>query len=520
MYIDEQTLVRALRSLNGTADHMLKIWLTLKHMGLSIGAPPVAIDTSNSASSLNRLFSYGAPDDSLFVPFSHTSRYARMQHDAARSIIQTNVRRWEASQSLVQYDPTGYLDFTSSADTKVLVSCGRRYPLGLGFGPNGFALGQNARVCIPITSFAAWYGRTAYIQEGLHAQDIAPYLIDQMLDELNITPVEKELIFAPDALEVTVSQIPIGDDQIFQMCYTFINNAQRPAPTASIITEDFPRYVRRVRSMVSQLDSPPWLRSSPEAEVRALLSSGAKAILLYGPPRTGKTRLIDEIVPRNSNSRRTIQIHDGWGYDQLVEGFQPDASGQWDWRAGPLKKAIDDNIMYIVLEEINRTAFTQALGDLFSLLEDAYRGPDNIVKLRSGIDFFIPEDVVFLFTMNTIDKSTEDIDDALMGRVAAVECPPSAPALLDMLEANNVPDALRGPLSKLYAEILNIYALGHGYFAGLDAGTSITEILRHYRYRVRPVLVNFLGELKRQEIQRVDNVVDELFGRIGDPPDD
>ena len=58
MYVNEETLASALRSLNGTADHMLKIWLMLKHMGLSIGAHPVQVDTSNSTPSLQRLFSY------------------------------------------------------------------------------------------------------------------------------------------------------------------------------------------------------------------------------------------------------------------------------------------------------------------------------------------------------------------------------------------------------------------------------------------------------------------------------
>ena len=138
--------------------------------------------------------------------------------------------------------------------------------------------------------------------------------------------------------------------------------------------------------MVSQLDSPEWLRSNPENEVRTLLDSGAKAILLYGPPRTGKTRLIDNIIPRSSPDRSTIQIHDGWAYDHLIQGFQPDANGNWDWRDGPRKEAIEDRKKFIVMEEINRTAITQALGEVFSLLEDAYRGEDEGIKIASGLE--------------------------------------------------------------------------------------------------------------------------------------
>ena len=520
MYVDEETISRALHLLSGTADHMLKIWLTLKHMGLAHGAPPVEIDTVNSDPSLRRLFSYGAPDGRLFVPFAHTSRYATMARDAARSIIQTNVRRWQASQSVVGCDPTGYLAFDESPDSKVSVGCGRVYPRGLGFGPNGFALGDDALVSLPVTSFAVWHGRTSCVPDDMDSLQASAFLVEHMLRELNISPVERELIFVPDSIEIGFSTEAVGDEQLFRICAPFTNQELRPEPTAFVVHEDYARYTRRVRSMVSQLDSPDWLRSNPEDDFRALLASGAKAILLYGPPRTGKTRLIDKVIPRSSTERSTIQIHDGWAYDHLVEGFQPDADGNWSWRDGPLKQAIRDQKKFIVLEEINRTAITQALGEVFSLIEDAYRGKGNAITLRSGDEFFISDEVVFVLTMNTVDKSTEDVDDALMGRVAAVEFPPQAPALLGMLAENQVPFDLQRPLSHLYAEILQIYPLGHGYFAGLGSDADAKAVIQYYKARVRPVLANFLGDLKRQDLQKVDNVIDELFGGSGDPSGD
>ena len=517
MYVNKETLTRALQSLNGTADHMLKIWLTLKHMGLAVGASPVEIDTKNSTPSLQRLFSYSDPDGSFLIPFAHTARYAKMKHEAARSVIQTTVRRWEVSQSVVQYDPSGYLDFRSTSNSKATVSCGRRYPFGLGFGQNGFALKNDARVSLPITAFAVWFGRTTCIPDGLDELQVSKFLINQMLSELNISPVEKKLIFVPDSFEIGLSDTVISDEELFRICNSFvIQYTTHPKSKAPVIREDVHKYTRRVRSMVTKLDSPEWLRSSPEDDFQALLASGAKAILLYGPPRTGKTRLIDATIPRSNTDRSTIQIHDGWAYDHLVEGFKPDNKGNWGWYPGPLKKAIDDQKKFIVLEEINRTAITQALGEVFSLLEDTYRGEDNAITLPSGTDFFIPPDVVFILTMNTIDKSTEDVDDALVGRMASVEFPPQPPALHAMLAENDVPENLHDPLGQLYADILLAYPLGHGYFAGLDRNANPTTIIGYYKARVRPVLRNHLGVLKEQELQRIDNVVDELFGGRGD----
>lgn len=265
--------------------------------------------------------------------------------------------------------------------------------------------------------------------------------------------------------------------------------------------------------MVSGLNLPAWMRTSPGDEVRELLAAGANAILLYGPPRTGKTRLIDSIVARDAADRCTIQIHDGWGYDHLIEGFKPDKDGKWDWSDGPLKTAVEAGKKCIVLEEINRTAISQALGEVFSLIEDAYRGEDNGITLRSGKKFFVPKDVVFFMTMNTIDKSTEDVDDALMGRVAAVELPPRPEDLSQMLTANEVPESTRERLAQLFAEIQNVYPLGHGYFAGLSGTVNGANVIRYYKARVRPVLLNFLGDLKRQELAKVDNLIDEMFGK-------
>lgn len=505
MYVDEKALRQAVRRLYGTAGHLLKIWLTLKHMGLAPGAPAVEVDTSNSTDSLRRLFSCGASDGSFYIPFAHTPRYLTMKSDASRSIIQTTIQRWGTSGSVVTCDPTSYLDI--SGGVNLLVATGRQYPLGLGLGESGFAREENTRVAIPLISFAVWFGRQSEIPRDA---DPAAFLTEQMLRELNITPSEKELVFVDDDLEVTTGFSRLTDARVFAICQPYIDGEQELGLEV-VQTEDFSHYERRVRSVVSGLAAPEWMRKQPDEEVRQLIKTGAKSILLFGPPRTGKTRLIDEIVSRDSKHRSTIQIHDGWGYDYLVEGFRPDKDGRWSWVDGPLKAAVEGGKKFIVLEEINRTRFSEALGEVFSLLEDAYRGKVNGILLRSGREFWIPEDVVFLMAMNTIDKSTEDVDDALFGRVAAVEFPPRAEDLMSMLSKSKVPEGTRQRLGQLFAEILNVYPLGHGYFAGLKGEVTRFQIIEHYRTRIRPVLKSYLGQLKGHELARIDNVVDEIF---------
>ena len=474
-------------------------------MGLAVGASPVLVDTSNSQPSLERLFSYGHPEGDFFVPFAHTARFLPMKHDAARSIIQTTVQRWASSGSVVTCNPEGYLEFQSDDAGKIVVSCGRAYPLGLGHGKNGFARGEDARVAIPDTSLAVWYGRQCAIPNG---EDPAAFLLKTLTEELHLSEVEQSLILGDDDLKVETSSNAISDSELLELCSS-ISTDGLAAP--SIISQDYVDYNRKVRAIVPNLDKPLWMRSDPESDLNALLDNGAVAVLLYGPPRTGKTRAIDERVPRSDETRETIQIHDGWTYDQLIQGLSPDAEGGWVWLPGALKRALSKGKKFIVLEEINRTEFTQALGEVFSLIEPAYRGEEYAVRLRDGDELSLADDVVIVMTMNTVDKSTEEVDDALFGRIASVEFPPNPEALIAMLESNGVPDGVRGKIAQLFTAIQELYPLGHGYFDGLEGEFDSSHIQVHYKTRIRPVLENYLGDLREADLLGIDNLVDSLF---------
>jgi len=330
-----------------------------------------------------------------------------------------------------------------------------------------------------------------------------------MLSKLKIEPAERSVIFVDSPLTVETEDDPLLPSEIFKICSELSDG--KPEQITEVNVEKFEEYSRKVRSMITDIEKPTWLRVSPEQELEQVLNSGSKSVLLFGPPRTGKTRIIDQIKQRNDPARETIQIHDGWGYDNLIQGLKPDQNGNWKWEDGPLKRAIESGKKFIVLEEINRTQITQSLGETFSLIEDAYRGVDHALTLRDGKPFFIPDDVIFVMTMNTIDKSTEEVDDALMGRISAIEFPPRAEDLNSMLSSLGLDSSVISKISEVYAQILEIYPLGHGYFSGLSPNTDATQFISYYKVRIRPVLNNFFGELKSHELDKIDNLVDQKF---------
>jgi 5-methylcytosine-specific restriction protein B len=502
-YANRETLKEALNQLRATAGTLFRIWLTLKHRGFTKDHP-VTVTTSSSDESLVRLFGCGDPSGKLFTPFVSIPSDRFMSGQAGRSIIQTTVRQWLDGSGV--HLPSDFLKVSEQGSdnrTKPLVvTATRLYPEGLGYGKSGFAHSEGRRVNVPILALAVWYGRQTEIQDGA---DPSAFLLDLLRKELHLSSAEEAAAFVTTSFPIFTSNVKLEDSEI----YSLVSDDSSSGYVSREVEESRDTYRTRIRTMQTNSTAPRWLLSPPEETLRTLLQSDAKAILLTGPPRTGKTRAIDSHCARTEEKRITIQIHDGWGYDELIQGIRVKENGTLEYKTGILTNAIQSGRKIIVLEEINRTRISQALGEVFSLIEDKYRGEENQIALRDGTSFFIPKDVLFLMTMNTIDKSTEEVDDALLGRFACVDFPARVEDASAMMAANGVTASVIEKICKLFALIQDAYPLGHGYFAQVN---NQTDVLLYYKTRVRPVLSNHLRYHKPQELANIDNLVDELFG--------
>lgn len=499
MYIAKQTIQEAIYGIRGTANHLLKIWFVLKLMGLD-DHTSVSIDTGNSTPALKRLFGCGASDGSLYVPFSHTKRFAFMRSDASRSIIQTTLQRWATSGSVVTCDPSAFLKITNTDDNKLLVKTGRQYPLGLGNGKNGFALEDGQSVRISADYFAIWL----YTREDI-GRNSSDDLVRDMIKLLHLTAAEFKTLFIRQSVNLQYQSEPITDAELYSLC----QHAFDETPNIEEVIESTDKYIKRVKNMVTVSEKPTWVQTAPEVQLASLIENGEKSILLYGPPRTGKTRAIDNVIGRDSEDRVSIQLHEGWGYENLILGMFPsETAGVFDWKRGALLSAIQDRKHYIVLEEINRTNASQALGEIFSLIETAYRGEKNSIYLPNGDKVYIPEDTVIFMTMNTIDASTEDIDDALIGRMASVCFPPRVEDLDSILISNEVATDVAEKIKEVFNAVQASYPLGHGYFANYG---HERDFRLYYLAHIRPVLSNHFDSYKPEVLLQIDNTIDSLF---------
>ena len=195
------------------------------------------------------------------------------------------------------------------------------------------------------------------------------------------------------------------------------------------------------RGVKPGLDPPPpdpWSPANIEALAKDLLWQPAylqkiiaglqdkRQAIFQGPPGTGKTyvaKRIAEHCREHGGDFKIVQFHPSYSYEDFVEGFRPTLTegGQAGFQInpGPLRQIAEeaaakpDAYFILVIDEINRGNVAKVLGELYFLLE--YR--EEEVNLQySDEPFSLPENLWFIGTMNTTDRSIALVDAALRRR--------------------------------------------------------------------------------------------------------
>lgn len=520
-YLTGSTVQTALATMPGTVAPMFWFWLVLKAVGLKHGRDVEFVGGKNSPfrEPILQLFGYGHPNKGLLIPWNDGAdgtRKARFRNgNAKESGVDHFLRQGMGSQfpnfaqgQIRQSDPSEYLRIFKNARGAWCAAVRQNYPRGLGFGPPGFAPTENQRARLPFLALAVWYARQSPLPEG---EEPGPWLRSNLQRELHLSAAESALVFDQDlTFDLEISDEPLTDNELHTLA---TGSPPKIALTqaGSMSRYEYNGFCDRIGAKVGRIR---WMETPPEETLTILTDANERAILLYGPPRTGKTFLVDQRFPRTLPSRVTIQIHDGWGYDELILG-KSIRDFELFWTTGPLLKAIrrgwtEDVI--IVLEEINRADIQQSLGEVFSLVEEGYRGEANALQLADGSDFWIAPSTIFIFTMNNLDTSTYEVDDALFGRIAAVEMLPRTDSLLSMLQAEGVDAATIDRISKLQTYIVAEmkYELGHGYWKGFCRYQDKPTTFVHTR--IWPVLHKHFSATDPGELERFGHQVQELFG--------
>ncbi|WP_419931853.1 AAA family ATPase [Candidatus Poriferisodalis sp.] len=239
-------------------------------------------------------------------------------------------------------------------------------------------------------------------------------------------------------------------------------------------------------------------------------------VILYGPPGTGKTyfaRKLARALTSDSDASMLVQFHPAYSYEDFFEGIRPrvlDGQMTYELTPGPLVRFADrarerrDETHVMVIDEINRANLPRVLGELLYLLE--YREDEIHTQYRPNKKFSLPENLLFIGTMNTADRSIALIDAAMRRRFHCMpffpDREPTAGLLRRWCEANEpeqiwVADLLNRVNERLRGDLGGDYMLiGPSHF--MKSGLGKRELERIWKYNIEPLIEDqFFG---RQEV--------------------
>ncbi|HFU2807520.1 TPA: McrB family protein [Campylobacter coli] len=275
-----------------------------------------------------------------------------------------------------------------------------------------------------------------------------------------------------------------------------------------------------------------------------------KNIIFHGIPGTGKTyTIVNNIknIIKNENQILITQFHPSFSYEDFIEGIKPAGieNGQLklelkngifrefcdkakeeeekflgELEKGNFNEALSDYGYFFIADEINRAELSRVFGELLYALE--YRGEKGKIKtqyasMRGDEDFYVPENVFFLGTMNDLDKSIDSFDLALRRRFIWQEMTCDYDVIKNEIYAKNIEEYAQA-CKKLNDKIKDIgekYQLGHSYFLKIefkDDEIKNNDMKKLFSNRFEALLKEYLrSEYSEKDIQKHLDALKELF---------
>ncbi|AEG31329.1 McrB family protein [Thiomicrospira cyclica] len=282
----------------------------------------------------------------------------------------------------------------------------------------------------------------------------------------------------------------------------------------------------------------------------------AKNTIFYGAPGTGKTFSVVESVKQKiaveGGCYEMVQFHPSFSYEDFIDGLKPKLAGNnvelklrngvfkafcikatkalIEFRKASKNQKTEPPKYYFIVDEVNRADLSAVFGEVLSCLEDDKRidfdeqghlikgltlstqnsylieSPDDAVYTdKSGSHLFgIPSNIVFIGTMNDIDRSVDTFDFALRRRFTWIYKGFDEDVLAECEELKNIDteryiDSCK-KLNKFIADDLELgrsYEIGHAYFMKVEVkgkGEQVTKAAKEKLFdrHLSPLIEEYL----------------------------
>lgn len=234
--------------------------------------------------------------------------------------------------------------------------------------------------------------------------------------------------------------------------------------------------------------------------------------------RTEVKKITGRAVERQEDTYSTVLIN------KLIEAPQEKTEKK--------KQSNEEKNYIFIIDEINRGELSKIFGELFFSIEPSYRGTKgkvrtqyaNMMKESNSFDdelnsstfgnFFIPDNVYIIGTMNDIDRSVESMDFAMRRRFVFEEVTAE-----DSAKNMNLPQAAIERMTRINDVIHETEGLGDAYKIGGAYFLGVDDFDQLWTIKLSSLIKEYLRGID-DDGSKFDKIKDAYDGKIKDESSD
>jgi len=255
-----------------------------------------------------------------------------------------------------------------------------------------------------------------------------------------------------------------------------------------------------------------------------------KNIILQGAAGVGKTFIAKKIAMAlqesySQDNIEMVQFHQSYSYEDFIQGYRP-TKDNFELRKGIFYELCDraradvSNSYFLVIDEINRGNLSKIFGELMMLIEYDKRGKKNKIKLtysQNNEEFYVPENLYIIGTMNTADRSLSLVDYALRRRFAFIKMSPNfGDKFKSFADKRGLSQPLIERISSKLTSLNSViksedslgdgFEIGHSFFCTYISGNEERWFSNILEYEIVPLLKEYWFD----DMEKVNQLSEEL----------